>query len=166
VRVADDARLGAEGQGLKLALVALDVGRIGVAAQSTGIAAEMVDRAVAYARTRRQFGQELAKLGGVIEMLAELGLARDVARLLTHDAATARDRGEDFAPLAARAKWAASEAAQRAADLCLQVHGGAGYDVAAGIERYYRDARAYSLAEGTNEIQKLLVARHAVATVV
>jgi alkylation response protein AidB-like acyl-CoA dehydrogenase len=166
VRLPDEARLGTAGQGLKLALAALDVGRIGVAAQSTGIAAEMVDRAIAHARTRRQFGQELAKLGGVIEMLAELGLARDVARLLTHDAATARDRGEPFGALSARAKWAASESAQRASDLCLQVHGGWGYDVTTGIERYYRDARANSLYEGTNEIQKLLVARHAVATVV
>ncbi len=165
VRLPGDARLGGEGQGLKIALAALNVGRIGVAAQATGIAAEMVERAVAYGRARTQFGQEIRRFGAVGELLANLALDRDVARLLTHEAALARDQGEDFAPLAARAKWAASEIAVRAADACIQVHGGWGYDVATGIERYARDARATTLYEGTNEIQKLLVARHAVAEV-
>jgi len=165
VRVPAEALLGDEGQGLKIALTALNVGRIGVAAQATGIAAEMVDRAVAYARVRTQFGQELRRFGAVGELLANLALDRDVARLLTHEAALARDEGRDFAPHAARAKWAASEIAVRSADACLQVHGGWGYDVATGIERYARDARATTLYEGTSEIQKLLVARHAVATV-
>ena len=148
VRVPAEARLGEEGQGLKIALGALNVGRIGVAAQSTGIAAEMVDRAIAYALARRQFGQELAHLGAVSEMIAKMGIERDVARLLTHEAALARDRGEDFAALAARAKWTASEAAQTTSDLCLQVHGGWGYDVATGIERYFRDARGDDALRG------------------
>jgi alkylation response protein AidB-like acyl-CoA dehydrogenase len=165
VRVPAEARLGEEGQGLKIALGALNVGRIGVAAQSTGIAAEMVDRAIAYALGRRQFGQALAHVGAVSEMIAKMGMERDVARLLTHEAALARDHGEDFAALAARAKWTASEAAQTTSDLCLQVHGGWGYDVATGIERYFRDARATTLYEGTSEMQKLLVSRHALATV-
>jgi len=165
VRLPAEARLGEEGKGLKIALSALNVGRIGVAAQATGIAAEMVDRAVQYARTRQQFGEPLRRFGGVSEMLADLALERDVARLLTHDAALARDRGDDFAALASRAKWAASEVAVRAADRCIQVHGGWGYDVATGIERYARDARATTLYEGTSEMQKLRVAAHAVATV-
>ena len=147
----------------RIALSALNVGRIGVAAQATGIAAEMVDRAVAYARGRRQFGQEIAKFGGIAELLADMAIERETARLLTWEAASARDRGEDFAHLAARAKWAASEAACNNADRCLQVHGGWGYDVAAGIERALRDARVTRIYEGTSEIQKLQVARHAVA---
>jgi alkylation response protein AidB-like acyl-CoA dehydrogenase len=163
--VRDASVLGAEGQGFKVALHALNVGRIGVAAQATGIAAEMVDRAVAYARGRKQFGQAIAKFGGVSELIADLGVDRDVARLLTHEAATARDRGEDFAPLAARAKWAASEAACANADRCLQIYGGWGYDVSVGIERALRDARVTRLYEGTSEMQKLLVAKHAVASV-
>jgi alkylation response protein AidB-like acyl-CoA dehydrogenase len=165
LRVPEGARLGNEGQGLKVALTALNVSRIGVAAQSTGIAAEMVDRAVAWARGRRQFGQQLSRFGGVGELLSDMAVDRDIARLLTHEAASTRDRGEDFAHLAARAKWTASEAACANADRCLQVHGGWGYDVATGIERYARDARVARLYEGTSEMQKLLVARHAVASV-
>ncbi|MEO6462041.1 MAG: acyl-CoA dehydrogenase family protein [Candidatus Eisenbacteria bacterium] len=161
-RLPDDARLGAEGEGLEVALAALNAGRIGVAAQATGIAAEMVDRAVARAATRRQFGQELARFGAIAELLADMAIERDVARLFTHEAATARDRGEDFAALAARAKWTASEAAVHAADRAIQVYGGWGYVTATGIERYARDAKVTTLYEGTNEMQKLLLARHAV----
>jgi alkylation response protein AidB-like acyl-CoA dehydrogenase len=164
VRLPADARLGEEGHGMKVALAALNVGRIGVAAQAVGIAAEVTDRAVAYARTRRQFGHELASFGAVGEMLAHMAVERDVARLLTHEAATARDRGEDFAHLSARAKWTASEAAVHAADLCIQVHGGWGYDESVGVERYARDARVTTLYEGTSEMQKLVVARHAVTS--
>ncbi len=162
VRLPADALLGEPGQGMKIALAALNVGRIGVAAQAVGIAAETTDRAVAYARTRRQFGKELAQFGGVGEMLADMAVERDIARLFTHEAATARDRGEDFAHLSARAKWTASEAAVRCADRCIQVHGGWGYLEATGVERYARDARVTTLYEGTSEMQKLLVARHAV----
>jgi alkylation response protein AidB-like acyl-CoA dehydrogenase len=161
-RIPDAARLGDEGHGMKVALAALNVGRIGVAAQATGIAAEMVDRAVAWARTRRQFGQELSRFGAIGEMLADMAVGRDVARLFTHEAAIARDRGEDFAHLTARAKWTASEAAVLAADRCLQVHGGWGYYESVGIERYARDAKVTTLYEGTSEMQKLLVARHVV----
>jgi len=165
VRVGADARLGEDGQGMKIALSALNVGRIGVAAQATGIAAEMVDRAVAHARGRKQFGQPIAAFGAVGELLADMAVDRDVARLLTWEAATARDRGEDHAHLAARAKWAASEAACANADRCLQVHGGWGYDVSVGIERALRDARVTRLYEGTSEMQKLQVARHAVGSI-
>jgi alkylation response protein AidB-like acyl-CoA dehydrogenase len=162
VRVPEGARLGDEGHGIKVALAALNVGRIGVAAQSVGIAAETLDRAVAYARGRRQFGQEIARFGGVGELLADMAIDRDVARLLTWEAAMARDRGEDFAHHAARAKWAASESACANADRCIQIHGGWGYDVSVGVERYARDARVTRLYEGTSEMQKLLVTRHAV----
>jgi alkylation response protein AidB-like acyl-CoA dehydrogenase len=162
VRVPAEAMLGAEGHGMKVALAAVNVGRIGVAAQATGIAAEMVDRAVAWARSRRQFGQEIARFGAIHEMLADMAVERDVARLLTQEAAAVRDRGEEFAHLAARAKWTASEAAVHAADRAIQVHGGWGYLEAVGIERYARDARVTTLYEGTSEMQKLLVARHAV----
>jgi alkylation response protein AidB-like acyl-CoA dehydrogenase len=162
VRLPAGALLGEPGQGMKVVLPALNVGRIGVAAQAVGIAAETTDRAVHHARTRRQFGKELSQFGGVGELLADMAIERDVARLFTHEAATARDRGEDFAPLAARAKWTASEAAVKCADRCIQVHGGWGYLESTGVERYARDARVTTLYEGTTEMQKLLVARHAV----
>ena len=162
VRVPDGARLGELGQGMKIALAALNAGRIGVAAQATGIAAEMVDRAVSYAGARKQFGQPLAHFGAIHEHLADMALERDIARLFTHEAAAARDRGEEFAALAARAKWTASEASVKAADHALQVHGGWGYLAATDLERYARDARATTLYEGTSEMQKLLVARAAV----
>jgi alkylation response protein AidB-like acyl-CoA dehydrogenase len=162
VRLPADALLGEPGQGMKVALAALNVGRIGVAAQAVGIAAETTDRAVAHARTRKQFGRDLASFGGVGELLADMAVERDVARLFTQEAATARDRGEDFAPLAARAKWTASEAAVHCADRCIQVHGGWGYLESTGVERYARDAKVTQLYEGTTEMQKLLVARHAV----
>jgi alkylation response protein AidB-like acyl-CoA dehydrogenase len=163
VRLPADALLGEPGEGMKAALAGLNVGRIGVAAQAVGIAAETTDRAVAYARTRKQFGRELAQFGGVGELLADMAVERDVARLFTQEAATARDRGEDFAHLAARAKWTASEAAVKCADRCIQVHGGWGYLESTGVERYARDAKVTQLYEGTSEMQKLLVARHAVA---
>ena len=162
VRLPAEARLGGDGEGLKVALAGLNVGRIGVAAQATGIAAETTDRAIAWARARKQFGGALANLGAIGELLADMALERDVARLFTHEAATARDRGEDFAHLAARAKWAASEAAVKCADRCIQVHGGWGYHESVGVERYARDAKVTTLYEGTSEMQKLLVARHAV----
>ena len=101
-------------------------------------------------------------LGDLSARLAEMGLAATTARLLTHEAALARDRGEEFAALAARAKWAASEAAVANADACIQVHGGWGYDESTGVERYLRDAKVTELYEGTSEMQKLVVARHAV----
>jgi alkylation response protein AidB-like acyl-CoA dehydrogenase len=163
VRVPVAHRLGEEGQGMKVALTALAVGRIGVAGLATGIAAETTALAVEFARTRHQFGVAVGTLGGVAEMLADMAVERDVAQLFTYEAAQARDRGEDFAALAARAKWTASEAAVQNADRCIQVHGGRGYDEAAGIARYYRDARATRLTEGTSEIQKLLIARAMVA---
>jgi alkylation response protein AidB-like acyl-CoA dehydrogenase len=163
VRLPADALLGEPGQGMKIALAALNVGRIGVAAQAVGIAAETTDRAVAHARTRTQFGRELSQFGGVGEMLADMAVERDVARLFTHEAATARDRGEDFAHLSARAKWTASDAAVHCADRCIQVFGGWGYLESTGVERYARDAKVTQLYEGTSEMQKLLVARHAVA---
>ena len=162
-RVPDGARLGEPGQGMKVALAALNAGRIGVAAQAAGIAAEMVERAVAHARARKQFGRELAQFGAIHELLADGAVERDVARMFTHEAAAARDRGEDFAALAARAKWTASEAAVKAADRAIQVHGGWGYLTATGLERYARDARVTTLYEGTSEMQKLVVARAAVA---
>ncbi len=163
VRLPETSRLGGEGQGLKVALAGLNVGRIGVAAQATGIAAETTDRAAAWARTRHQFGQPIAGFGAIGHLLSDMVMDRDVARLLTHEAALARDRGEEFAHLAARAKWTASEAAVANADRAIQIHGGLGYYESQGIERYARDARVTTLYEGTNEILKLVVARHAMS---
>ncbi|MGH7724042.1 MAG: acyl-CoA dehydrogenase family protein [Candidatus Eiseniibacteriota bacterium] len=162
VRVPEASRVGAEGEGLNVALAGLNVGRIGVAAQATGIAAEVTDRSIEWSRTRQQFGQSLSNFGAIGQMLADMAIDRDVARLLTHEAALARDRGEEFAPLAARAKWTASEAAVANADRAIQVHGGLGYYESQGIERFARDARVTTLYEGTSEMQKLAVARHAV----
>jgi alkylation response protein AidB-like acyl-CoA dehydrogenase len=162
VRVPADHRLGEEGHGLKVALAGVNVGRIGVAAQATGIAAETLDRALAWARKRSQFGKPIGEFGSIKEILADMGLATAAARLLTHEAALARDRGEEFSGLAARAKWNASEAAVENANRCIQVHGGWGYDESTGVERYFRDAKVTELYEGTSEMQKLVLVRHAV----
>jgi alkylation response protein AidB-like acyl-CoA dehydrogenase len=162
VRVPADHRLGGEGHGLKVALAGVNIGRIGVAAQATGIAAETLDRALAWARKRMQFGKPIAEFGSVKEILAEMGLAATTSRLLTHEAALARDRGAEFAALAARAKWHASEASVANADACIQVHGGWGYDESTGVERYLRDAKVTELYEGTSQMQKVVVARRAV----
>ncbi len=162
-RVGADAVLGEVGRGFAIALAGLDGGRIGVAAQSIGIARAAVDRAIAYARERRQFGQPLLDFEAIRFSLSRARTDIDAARLLAVRAAWLRDRGCPFTREASMAKLFASEAAQRATYQALQVFGGYGYMREYEVERYARDARVTTLYEGTSEVQRMVIARSLVA---
>ena len=159
-RVTSSARLGAEGEGMKIALGTLDVFRTTVGAAAVGMARRALDEAVAYAKHRHQFGAPLASLQGVQSLLAESAAEIDAARLLVHRAAAAKDSGAGRVTYeAAVAKLFATEAAQRIIDRCLQVHGGVGVLKGNPLERLYRDVRALRIYEGASEVLKLVIAR-------
>ncbi|HKW77954.1 MAG TPA: acyl-CoA dehydrogenase family protein [Candidatus Limnocylindria bacterium] len=162
-RVDGDAVLRDVGKGFALALAGLDGGRIGIAAQAIGIARAAIDRAVAYAHGRKQFGQPLASFQAIRFALAQARTEVDAARLLAHRAAMSRDAGRPFTREASMAKLYASEAAQRATRVAVQVLGGYGYLTDYEVERYARDARATTLYEGTSEIQRIVIARSLMA---
>jgi alkylation response protein AidB-like acyl-CoA dehydrogenase len=153
------ARLGDEGMGMKIALAALDAGRIGVAAQAVGVAQAALDQAVAYARVRRAFGKLLSDHGPVQTMLAEMERRIVSARLLMYRAAWLRDQGRPYTEAAALAKLYATESATYVTHRAIQVHGGYGYVKEYPVERLYRDARVFEIYEGTSEIQRLVIAR-------
>ncbi len=163
VRVPVEQRLGQEGDGFVIAMRALDGGRIGVAFQALGIGRACLEEAVAYARTRHQFGKPLAEQPVVQGMLADMAIELDAARLLGFRAAWLKDQGRPFSKEAAMAKLSATEAAGRAADAAIQVHGGYGYIKEYPVERYYRDVRVTRIYEGTSEIQRLVIARRLLA---
>jgi alkylation response protein AidB-like acyl-CoA dehydrogenase len=158
-KVGADALLGPRGKGLSIALSNLEGGRIGIAAQAIGIARAAFEAALAYAQTRRQFGQPIAKFGSISDMLADMHIAINSARLLTHHAARLRSAGEACLSEACQAKLYASEMAERVCSHAIQIHGGYGYLADYDVERYYRDARITQIYEGTNEIQRLVIAR-------
>jgi alkylation response protein AidB-like acyl-CoA dehydrogenase len=162
-RVDGDAVLGEIGRGFNLALAGLDGGRIGIAAQSVGIARAAIERAADYGKRREQFGRPIASFEAVRFAIAESRTQIDAARLLAHRAARLRDCGQPFTTQASMAKLYASEAAQRVTYSALQVFGGYGYMTEYGAERYARDARATTLYEGTSEIQRTVIARSLVA---
>lgn len=151
--------MGRENDGFRIAVGELAGGRIGVAALSLGIARAAMDAAKAYAKERRQFGQPIADFQGLQWMIADREVDLHAARLLICDAAARKDRGEPFAREASMAKLFASEAAHRATDTALQIHGGAGYCRDYPVERYARDARITRIYEGTSEVQRLIIAR-------
>ena len=159
VRVPDSARLGAEGAGFKVAMSALDNGRISLAAGAVGLGQACVDASVAYASERRQFGKQLAQFQLIQELIAEMAVETEAARMLAWRAAALSDRGESYTLAASQAKYYASEVAVRAANAALQVHGGYGYVDEFPVARYLRDARVLTLYEGTSQIQKLLIGR-------
>jgi acyl-CoA dehydrogenase len=159
-RVPAAARLGAEGEGLKLALSTLDVFRATVGAAAVGMARRALEEAVAHAQRRHQFGAPLASLQGVQFLLAESATEIEAARLLVHRAAAAKDSGAERVTYeAAVAKLFATEAAQRVIDRCVQVHGGGGLVKGAPVERLYRDIRALRIYEGASEVLKVVIAR-------
>ena len=159
VRVPASAMLGEEGQGFKIAMSTLDKGRLAVAAGCVGIVQGCLESAVEYATQRTQFGRPLAGFQLVQDMIADISLDADAARLLVWRCADLIDRGETFGTAASKAKLFASEAAVRAANLAIQVHGGAGYIDEYPPSKYLRDARVMTLYEGTSQIQKLLIGR-------
>ena len=159
VRVPDTARLGDEGQGFKVAMSALDNGRISLAAGCVGIAQGALDVSVAYAKEREAFKRPIAGFQLVQQLLAEMHVDADAARLLTWRAASLADAGKPYTTEASIAKWFASEAAVRAANAAVQVLGGYGYVDEYPVAKYLRDARVTTLYEGTSQIQTLIVGR-------
>ncbi|MEU6827434.1 acyl-CoA dehydrogenase family protein [Nocardia beijingensis] len=159
VRVPDSARLHAEGKGFTVAMAALAKGRMSVAAGCVGLAQACLDAAVGYATQREQFGKPIAAHQLVQELLADIALDVDAARLLVWRVADLIDRGEEFALASSKAKLFASEAAVRAADRAVQVFGGYGYIDEFPVGKYLRDAKVMTLYEGTSQIQKLLIGR-------
>jgi butyryl-CoA dehydrogenase len=151
-------RLGAEGEGYKVALSTLDGGRIGIAAQAVGIAQGAFEAALAYSQQRVAFGKPISNLQAIQFMLADMATEIDAARLLTWKAAWKQDTGGRFSMEAAIAKLFASEMATRVTHKAIQVHGGYGYSQEYPVERMYRDARITEIYEGTSEIQRLVIA--------
>jgi butyryl-CoA dehydrogenase len=151
--------LGKPGQGLPIGLAALDVGRIGIAAQALGIAQAALEEGIRYANQRRQFGVTLSRHQAVQIMIADMATQVDAARMMVYRAAVLRDSGDPVSLPAAQAKLFASEAACRVTDLAVQIHGGYGYSRAYAVERYYRDARVTRIYEGTSEVHRMVIAR-------
>jgi alkylation response protein AidB-like acyl-CoA dehydrogenase len=159
VPVAEDRWIGAEGEGMKIALSALDSGRLGIAACATGLAQAALDCAVDYAAGREQFGQPIAEFQGIQFMLAEMAAAVDTARATYLMAARKRDAGRPFTRDAAVAKMTATDTAMRVSSDAVQVLGGYGYTRDFPAERYLREAKVTQIFEGTNQIQRLVIAR-------
>jgi butyryl-CoA dehydrogenase len=151
-------RIGAEGEGYKVALSTLDGGRIGIAAQATGIAQGAFEAALSYAQQRQAFGHPIADFQAIQFMLADMATEIDAARLLLRRAAWKQDSGARFSMEAAIAKLFASEMSTRVAHQAMQIHGGYGYSSEYPVERAYRDARITEIYEGTSEIQRLVIA--------
>jgi butyryl-CoA dehydrogenase len=161
VRVPETCRLGEVGQGFSIAMAALDNGRYSVAAGAVGVAQACIDASVAYAMQRKTFGKPIAGHQLVQEMLADMIVETEAARLLVWRAGALKDKGAPNTRETSIAKLYASEIAQRAADLAIQIHGGYGFSDEFPVERYWRDARVNRLYEGTTQIQKLIIARFA-----
>jgi alkylation response protein AidB-like acyl-CoA dehydrogenase len=157
--ISADALLGGEGHGFKVALSALDGGRVGIAAQAIGIATAALDAATRYAKERVQFGVPIARHQAVQLMLADMVTWRDAARLLTLRAAWRKQAKLQFTREAAIAKLFASEKAGKICDLAVQIHGGYGYTREFPVERHMRDARVTRIYEGTSEVQRIVIAR-------
>jgi alkylation response protein AidB-like acyl-CoA dehydrogenase len=159
VRVGADAVLGEVGGGFKVAMSALDHGRISLGAGCVGIAQGCLDASVAYTRERTQFGRSVASFQLVQELLADIAVETEAARLLVRRAAATADRGDRHTVEASYAKYFASEVAVRAANAAVQAHGGYGYVDEYPVGKYLRDARVTTLYEGTSQIQNLLIGR-------
>ncbi len=159
VRVPDSARVGELGQGFKVAMSALDHGRISLAAGCVGIAQGCLDASLAYAKERRQFGRPIGGFQLVQELLADVAVETEAARLLVWRAAAAADAGRPHTAESSYAKYYASEVSVRAANAAVQVHGGYGYVDEYPVGKYLRDARVTTLYEGTSQVQKLIIGR-------
>ncbi|UOQ94985.1 acyl-CoA dehydrogenase [Halobacillus shinanisalinarum] len=152
--------LGEEGEGFKIALANLNVGRIGIAAQSLGIAEAALEHAVAYAKEREQFGKSIAKHQGISFKLADMATDVEAAKLLVYQAASLQTAGEKCSKPASMAKLFASKAAVNTSIEAVQVHGGYGYTEDYAVERFFRDAKVCEIYEGTSEIQRMVISNH------
>jgi alkylation response protein AidB-like acyl-CoA dehydrogenase len=157
------SRLGEEGEGFKIAMTVLDAGRIGIAAQALGIAEAAYEASVEYAREREAFGQKIGQFQGISFKLADMKTKIEASRLLTYQAALAKERAKDtggrFTLEAAMAKLFASETAMFCSHAAVQIHGGVGYSKEFPVERYFRDAKITEIYEGTSEIQRMVISR-------
>ncbi len=152
--------LGEEGKGATVAFRCLDGSRIGIAAQAVGLADRAIEEAVKYAKQREAFGKKISEFQAIQFMIADMTTLRDAARLLTYKAADLIDKGKPYTKESSMAKLFASEAANKIADQALQIHGGYGYSREFLVEQLYRDARVFTIYEGTSEIQRLVIARY------
>lgn len=152
--------LGNPGDGFKIAMKGLDGGRIGIAAQSIGVAQAALDAAVKYAKEREQFGQKISKFQGLRWTIADMATEIEAARQLMLSAASMKDRGENYTLQASMAKLFASEMVNRITAKALQMHGGYGFTKDYPVERYYRDVRVFTIYEGTSEIQRVVISNH------
>lgn len=159
-RVPAENRLGGDGDGFRIAMSGLDSGRIGIAAQSVGVAQAALNAAIKYARQREQFGQSISKFQGLRWMVADMATEVEAARQLTFSAAAMKDRGESYTAQASMAKLFASEMVNRITGKALQIHGGYGFTKDYAVERYFRDARVFTIYEGTSEIQRIVISNH------
>ena len=158
-QVAVENRLGAEGDGLKVALGSLSAGRVSIAAACTGLARSALEHAARYAVERRQFGKPIAEQEMIQAMLADAAVAVEASRLLTWRAARLRDAGQPINGASSMAKMYASDAAMRVATDAVQIYGGAGYSRENPVERLMRDAKGAQIYEGTNQVQRLIIAQ-------
>ena len=156
-RVPAENLLGNEGDGFLIAMTGLDGGRIGIAAQSLGVAQAAFDASVQYAREREQFGQSISKFQGLRWIVADMATEIEAARLMTLSAAAMKDNGENFTLQASMAKLFASEMVNRITAKAVQLHGGYGFTKEYAVERFYRDARVFTIYEGTSEIQRVVI---------
>ncbi|MEV0243259.1 acyl-CoA dehydrogenase family protein [Streptomyces sp. NPDC050674] len=162
VRVGDDRRIGEEGQGFAIALSSLDSGRLGISACAIGVAQAALDEALAYAAERRQFGKPIADFQGLRFMLADMATQIEAGRALYLAAARLKDAGRPFARQAAMAKLHCTDTAMRVTTDAVQILGGYGYTADFPAERYMREAKVLQIVEGTNQIQRMVIARHLV----
>lgn len=158
VRIPVENRLGKEGDGFKIAMKALDGGRIGIAAQAVGIAQGALNEAIKYVKERKQFGKRISQFQNTQFKIAELQTLVDSARLMTYRAAVSKDNKENFGPLAAMAKLYASDIANKVTRDCVQLMGGYGYSREYPVERMMRDAKITEIYEGTSEAMKMVIA--------
>jgi alkylation response protein AidB-like acyl-CoA dehydrogenase len=158
-RVPGDRLLGEEGQGFRIAMSALDGGRLGISACAVGVAQAALDTATSYAKERKQFGQRIADFQGLSFLLADMATQIEAARALYLSAARLRDRGRPFGPQAAMAKLFCTDTAMRVATDAVQVLGGYGYVEDFPAERYLREAKILQIVEGTNQVQRIVIGR-------
>jgi len=151
--------IGDEGQGFSIAMKALGGGRIGIAAQSIGLARSALEKALNYSKERKQFGKPIGNFGAIQNKLADMATNIDAARLLVWKASVLKDQGKDYTKESSMAKLLASTTAMSAASECVQIHGGYGYMQEYGVERLMRDAKITEIYEGTSEIQRLVIGR-------
>jgi alkylation response protein AidB-like acyl-CoA dehydrogenase len=159
-RIPEGNLLGPRGEGLKQFLKILDGGRISVSAMGVGLAQGCYDLAYAYAKERKQFGKPIGAFQAVQQKLVDIATEIEAARLLVYRAAWEKDQGRDFAQTAAMAKLYSGELSHRAANWALQIHGGYGFMDEYAISRLYRDQKILEIGEGTNEVQRMVIARH------